>query len=689
MSELRPLVSVVLPVKEPSPEFLVAAVGSVLAQTLKDIELLLIEAVCPDAASVSSILVAESKDPRLRILRASGCNLVEQLNQGLQSSRAKYIARMDGDDLCLPHRLDVQRQFLDARPEVDVVGSHIAIIDSRGRSVGIRQYPTSHDGIAAAMQRYNPLAHPAVMFRRQSVIDAGGYRYPERAAQDYELWARMASAGCRFANLDEVLLQYRVHQGAIKARRVRDTLESTIRTKREYFGSSMPLRARCRILFERGALLLPPALVVRAYTWLAFRGADIDSSRRQRRDSVLLVLSTGISAALSMAYMTLVARRLGPAEAADFYAALFLVFALLTILGPAGGVVSHVAAVCHARGDADRSEGVARWIARRLVVLSALLAVPIWLSMDGVVAALRLKSPWTLASVYLITGSFIWLTLERSLLRGRQRFGAYSASVLAEPLLRLGMGVVVLGVATNASLALLPYSVSAVAAVAMLRRRTGAASARSLDGGAIRSSEILRYAAPMAVACLADAGHQNVDILIVKMFCSAREAGVYSAVASVTRMLGVLVTPFVAQLLPVMTGLHERNLTVNRSLLRNCGAFVGLGSVLLLAFAVWSETIVRSLFGEAFIEGAPLLLPLGASVLLGHIALLIAQAFLATRRVALLGIYLGGAGLEVLVLGLWHRTLAEIVTLVLAVKLASLVALVIGWLHGSKGARCG
>lgn len=689
MAELRPLVSVVLPIKDPSPEFLVAAVRSVLEQTLTRLELLLVEADCEGAAAASSILARETGDPRLRILRASGSSLVDQLNQGLQESCAPYVARMDGDDICAPQRLEAQLEFLEAHPEVDVVGSHIAIIDARGQDVGLREYPLGHDALVAAMRRYNPLAHPAVMFRRQSVIDAGGYRYPERAAQDYELWARMARAGRRFANVDAPLLKYRIHPGAIKARRVRDTLESTLRTKREHFAGSMPLRARCRVLVERAALLLPPALVVRVYTWVAFRqvGADPDSRRRQRRDSALLVASTGIAAVSSMAYMTLVARRLGPVEAADFYAALFLVFALLTIFGPAGGVVSHFAAVCHATGEADRSEAAARWVARRLLALAALLAVPLWLAMDMLVATLRLASAWTLVSVYSITATFVWLTLERSLLRGRQRFGAYSASVLGEPLLRLGLGILVLGAATDAPAALLPYSISAVVAVALHRRSLDRATAGSGAGETIQTSEILRYAAPMAVACLADAGHQNVDILMVKMLCSARDAGLYSAIASVTRTLGVLVTPFVAQLLPVMSGLHERKLAVNSSLLRTCGAFVALGGVLLLAFALWPEPIVRTLFGEEFVAGAPLLLPLGASVLVGHIALLVAQAFLATRQVALLGAYLAGVALEVVLLAVWHRSLVQIVMLVLAVKIVTLVALVFGWLQGARQAR--
>lgn len=688
MTHAQPAVSIVLPVREPSREFLIAAVRSVLGQTLVDTELLVIEAVCAGAVPATAILANELADTRLRILRLAECSLVEQLNAGLRESRATYIARMDGDDICLPRRLEVQRQFLDAHPDVDVVGSHIAIIDSTGRGIGVRRYPTDHDAIVAAMQRYNPLAHPAVMFRRQPVLDAGGYRNPDRAAQDYDLWARMANAGRRFANFDGVLLEYRVHQGAIKARRVRDTLESTLRTKQEHFGASMSLRGKWRMLAERVALRVPPALVVRAYTWVALQRLQggPDAGSQQRRSTVQLVASTGVSAAMSMAYMTLAARRLGPAEAAHFYAALFVVFSLLTVFGPASGAVSHFAAVCHATGEVARSAAVVRWMIRRLMVAGLLLAVPLYLSADAVTGALRLDSQWTLYSAYLITGSFVWLTLRRSVLRGGQQFAAYSSSLAGEPLLRLILGIGVLQVATNASLALLPYSVSALAAAALLGRSAGEAHAQRVEPGTIRLGEILRYAGPMTIVCLADAVYQNADILGVKVFCAPQEAGLYSAVASVTRTLGVLVTPFVARLLPMVSNLHERRLAVDRALLRACGGFVALGAPLLVVFGLWPEFIIGSLFGEAFVVGAPLLLPLGASALLGHLALLMAQAFLATRQMAPLIVYLVGAGLEMVALGLWHQSPSQMVMVVLVFKAAAAGALVGGWVVRSKGA---
>lgn len=684
MSPPRPLVSVLLPIRDPVPELLVLAVRSVLAQTLGELELLVIEVPSAGAQPARAILQAELLDARLRIVEmAAGGNLVDQLNHGLELVRADYVARMDGDDLCEPHRLERQCRFLDEHSEVGVVGSHVTIIDASGRARGLRYYPTQHEAIFAAMQRFNPLAHPAVMFRRRVVVDAGGYRYPGRAAQDYELWARMAVAGVRFANYDEPLLRYRVHAHSIKTRRVRDTLLSTVATKRQHFGRSLSLRARVRLLAERGALLLPPALVLGVFSWLAYTPAPEDARalRRERGHTILLVLATGCSALLSMVYMAIAGRRLGPAEAADFYAALFFSFVLITIFSPVSAVVSHFTAVYTTRGEPARSGALIRWISRRLLWLGVALSACVWLTAAPLVSMLRLGSATTLASACLIGGLFVWLTSSRSLLRGARRFGPYSGNLIAESVLRLGFGLVALELAPTASQALWPYVGSAVIAIAACE--VSSARTRAPERVDLRQSEIsevLRYAGPMLVVGMADAGYQNIDVLIVKSQFQAHDAGLYGAMAAITRVLGVLVTPFIVLLLPMMSERYERQLPGGAALTRTCVTFGGISLIPLVAFALWPEQILRASFGDAFLGAAPLLLPHGASLVVGYLAMLFAQAFAATRRFAFLKIYAGGLVLELLALAAWHGSPYQVALVTLLVKALLLAALLTIWL---------
>ena len=248
-------VAVLLPIKTFRVDFLRAAVSSVLDQTYSKLELWVIEAA--DSGDGARLL-DEFDDERIRHVRMpASAVLVEQLNEGLRLIDASLVARMDGDDIARLGRIEKQLEFLQARPDVAVVGCQLHVIDEHGRSVGVRRYPTEPPAVAAAMRRYNALPHPGVMYRRQVVLDAGGYRHPERPAQDYELWSRLIAAGGNAANLSHVLLDYRLHRQSTKARMLHDTIRATLAVKRMHWRGRMTTGDRIRMAAEGAALHLP------------------------------------------------------------------------------------------------------------------------------------------------------------------------------------------------------------------------------------------------------------------------------------------------------------------------------------------------------------------------------------------------------------------------------------------------
>ena len=187
------------------------ALLSVLSQTMRDFELLVLD----DGSTDASADIAESlADPRVRVLRLPARGLVVTLNEGAALCRAPLIGRMDADDLCRPRRLELQASFFDRNPDVDVLGGQVHLFgDHRLRQ---HRYPTSHSAIQAAAVFDSPLVHPTVMFR-SSLLVAGLPLYDsnQRHAEDYELWTRWLLAGVRFAALPQVLLDYRVHAGQV------------------------------------------------------------------------------------------------------------------------------------------------------------------------------------------------------------------------------------------------------------------------------------------------------------------------------------------------------------------------------------------------------------------------------------------------------------------------------------------
>lgn len=252
-------VSVLMPLFKPDPAYLARAADSVRAQSFGDWELIAIE---DPPASHAGEFLRSIADPRIRHhLRATKRTLGDALNDGLSLCSAPLVARLDSDDVAVPDRLAKQSAYLDAHPETVALGSSLTIIDASDRVVGHRRMPVSASDVASAMRRYNAVAHPSVMFRRQIIIDNGAYD-PSAKTEDYDLWCRLVKAGHRIENLPDELVRYRFHEGALKFDAVHDVIRATIATKERYFNDDFTLRDRLRIAGEKLLLHVPPRLIL-------------------------------------------------------------------------------------------------------------------------------------------------------------------------------------------------------------------------------------------------------------------------------------------------------------------------------------------------------------------------------------------------------------------------------------------
>lgn len=269
MTSDAPTVSVLMPVRSPHPEYFPAAVRAVLGQSLADLELIISES--PGETSAAAML-EQFDDPRIRhhVLGADVV-LVDQRNHGLAEARADIVALADGDDVCDPERLEKQVAFLRDHPDVDLVSCQLRVIDERGVDIGYRRYPTSHEQLVRAMEIYNPIAQPGITFRKQVVLDAGGYQYRKFVVNsDYELWSRLAGRGARFAVHPEALVSYRIHGGAIKTSRLAEVIEATIDIKRTYWLEHMSLKGKLRLAAEHALRWLPPGAVLALFKRVQF-----------------------------------------------------------------------------------------------------------------------------------------------------------------------------------------------------------------------------------------------------------------------------------------------------------------------------------------------------------------------------------------------------------------------------------
>src|SRR5688572_27419114 len=156
-----PIVTVLLPTYN-AAGWLESAVDSVLNQTLRDIEVVVMDDGSTDATSG---ILARYTDARLRIIRDDNRGLVAVLNRGIELANGRYIARMDADDIACPTRLATQVAFLDAHRAVGICGTWFRVHTLDKRPSHVRT-PKHHDEIAATLFFRSAFGHPTVMFRR-------------------------------------------------------------------------------------------------------------------------------------------------------------------------------------------------------------------------------------------------------------------------------------------------------------------------------------------------------------------------------------------------------------------------------------------------------------------------------------------------------------------------------------------
>jgi glycosyltransferase involved in cell wall biosynthesis len=230
----KPKVTVLMPVYN-SEKYLKEAIESILNQTFKDFEFLIID----DASTDKSVeIVSSYRDSRIRIIhndRNLGC--AESLNRGVKLAMGEYIARMDADDISLPNRLEKQVRFMEKNPDIGICGAwHESIGDDEG---AIWQTPVKHERICVELLFLSCLSHPTVIMRREPILKNGLF-YDESftLAGDYDYWAK-ASKIVRLANMPEVLLKYRVYERAGNRKDIRERFTAIIiiRQLRDLLGS--------------------------------------------------------------------------------------------------------------------------------------------------------------------------------------------------------------------------------------------------------------------------------------------------------------------------------------------------------------------------------------------------------------------------------------------------------------------
>jgi glycosyltransferase involved in cell wall biosynthesis len=196
--------------------YIVEAVTSILAQTYRDFELLVIDDGSTDETRALLAPLAAA-DARLRVFAEPHRGLVGSLNYGISVARGSLIARMDADDVALPGRFAAQVAYLDTHSDCVVVGTSILKVNADGITATKKSTASWHRPMFAPLAfppQIGGVPHPTAMIRASALAAVGGYRLYFYNAEDRDLWARLWTVG-RVHQLPEVALRYRVHAGSV------------------------------------------------------------------------------------------------------------------------------------------------------------------------------------------------------------------------------------------------------------------------------------------------------------------------------------------------------------------------------------------------------------------------------------------------------------------------------------------
>jgi len=223
-------ISILMSVFSEPENWLNKAIDSILNQTFKDFEFIIINDNPKRKENDLILKELQQKDSRVIVIKnKENIGLTKSLNKGLLEAKGKYIARMDADDISLPERLSRQFDFMENHKKVVACGSFISVFGKINRVD--KSLPTNYKQFKNILLIKNPLPHPTA-FIRNEIIQKNKIKYNEKYkySQDYGLWSELSKYGF-LTNIPEVLLHYRVadNQISIKNKKEQTLCAQSIR----------------------------------------------------------------------------------------------------------------------------------------------------------------------------------------------------------------------------------------------------------------------------------------------------------------------------------------------------------------------------------------------------------------------------------------------------------------------------
>lgn len=228
----NPKISVLMPVYNEKPEYLETAIKSILNQTLRNFELIIVDD-GSDSSDCRKVLDKfKAKDNRIRIIKnEKNLGLIKTLNKGLKECRGEFIARMDSDDISLPQRLMIQLNYMKQNPDCLLAGSWAELIDETGKKIAKKEFFSNYRDIRRHILRFNFFTHSTWFFRRKLIELYDGYSERAPMNEDYDLLLRIIPHH-KVTNIPQRLLKYRLNRHGISQKDNKTQEKLSLETRR-------------------------------------------------------------------------------------------------------------------------------------------------------------------------------------------------------------------------------------------------------------------------------------------------------------------------------------------------------------------------------------------------------------------------------------------------------------------------
>jgi O-antigen/teichoic acid export membrane protein len=352
-------------------------------------------------------------------------------------------------------------------------------------------------------------------------------------------------------------------------------------------------------------------------------------------------------------------RSLGAAEYGILGSLLAAFYILFVPLGAISTVVTKFVSEFKAREEYGKVASLLfsgmRKLSRYAILIFIGLSVSSWLIADF----LRIPSPFPVILMGLLLVLAIVLSVPRGVLRGLQRFSQFGLNISLEALIRLLLGVLLVSLGLGVNGAILAYGLGYLAAILlalMPLRFLFHVRNETMD-----VSSIYKFSLPALTMSICLAVMTNVDIIFVKHFFTSEEAGIYTVVSVLGKVIFFVSSAFTIPMFPLVSELHTKGENTLLILKKSLFYVISFSGIVIAAYWLSSSFIVHALYGAAYPAAVPLLGAMGIAMGLIALVMVYTTYLLALKDMRFVKVLLGCTFFEILLLWLFHHTLLEVI----------------------------